>query len=162
MSQTLIHDPVYQRPSPLGTSAVSSAHGHSLLHFWHLPMVTQGSNVMMHIAFDWMFWFADNSKACFPESSALREWAGGQIAPVDWLLSRWDTAASESLLVLLQISFSDIYLGETIYQWRWQSHLALKTEEKSRGCKSLSEECTSKFYYKEKNEFAFWLVFRDF
>ena len=35
MSQTLIHDYVHRRPSPLRTSAMSATHSHSLFDFWH-------------------------------------------------------------------------------------------------------------------------------
>lgn len=47
-----IHDPVYQRPLSSWTSAVSSATA-TACSISDMPMVTQGSNVMMHIAFDW-------------------------------------------------------------------------------------------------------------
>lgn len=46
-----------------------------------------------------------SSEFCFERVSRK-----GQIPPVGWLLSRWDPASSESLLVLLQINFSDAYI----------------------------------------------------
>ena len=50
MSQTLIHDYVYQKPSPSAPTATACSISDML-------MVTQGSNVMMQIAFDSVFWF---------------------------------------------------------------------------------------------------------
>lgn len=98
-----------ERPCLLGRSATSSAPA-VISYTADMRMVTQrmvcdGRHPWLSIPVCRWSEGTFSREFCFESVSSK-----GQMPPVDWLLSRWDTAFSESLLVLLQISFSDAYI----------------------------------------------------